>query len=196
MAAAANYGWANRQLLMHRAVESIQRSLGISATELKARLVYDIGHNIAKRETHTVQGRERELWVHRKGATRAFAPHRPEVPAAYRPVGHPVLIPGDMGTASYVLVGTEQAMNETFGSSCHGAGRRLSRKKAKVRARGRNIAAEMLDRGVHVMARGRHTLDEEMPEAYKDVDEVVEVVHRAGLARKVARMRPAGVVKG
>jgi len=155
-----------------------------------------VGHNIAKLETHVFEGKERQVWVHRKGATRSFGPGRPEVPAAYRSVGQPVLVPGDMGTASHVLVGTEQAMKESFGSSCHGAGRVLSRKKAIMRGKGRSIAGELEREGIFVMARGRHTLLEEMPEAYKDVDEVVEVVHQAGLARKVARMRPVGVVKG
>ncbi|HLA41363.1 MAG TPA: RtcB family protein [Candidatus Glassbacteria bacterium] len=196
MAAAANYGWANRQHLQHRAVESIQRKLKISPRELGARLVYDVAHNNAKLETHLVDGRERRLMVHRKGATRSFGPGRPEVPAAYRTVGQPVLVPGDMGSASYILAGTEKAMADSFGSSCHGAGRVLSRKKAIQQARGRSIARELEQAGVYVMSRGRDTLAEEMPEAYKDVDEVVEVVHRAGLARKVARMRPVGVVKG
>ncbi len=196
MAAAANYGWANRQLLMHRAVRSILRTLKMSSGTLKASPVYDVAHNIAKLETHQFQGRERRVWVHRKGATRSFGPGRPEVPGAYRSVGQPVLVPGDMGTASYVLAGTEQAMKESFGSSCHGAGRVLSRKKAIRQAKGRSIAEELRREGVFAMARGRHTLLEEMPEAYKDVNEVVEVVHQAGLARKVARMRPAGVVKG
>jgi len=196
MAAAANYGWANRQLLMHRAVNSVLHTLKMSPSTLKPRLVYDVAHNIAKLETHEYEGRQRRVWVHRKGATRAFGPGRPEVPAAYRSVGQPVLVPGDMGTASYVLVGTERAMKESFGSSCHGAGRVLSRKKAIKRGKGRSIAGELEREGIFVMARGRHTLLEEMPEAYKDVNEVSEVVHRAGLARKVARMRPAGVVKG
>lgn len=196
MAGAANYGWANRQLLMHRAVESVKHNLKISPSALKARLVYDVGHNNAKLETHEIEGKQYRLMVHRKGATRSFGPGRPEVPASYRKVGQPVLVPGDMGTASYVLVGTEKAMTESFGSSCHGAGRVLSRKKAIRQSQGRSIAGELEREGIFVMARGKHTLQEEMPEAYKNVDEVVEVVHQAGLARKVAKMRPAGVVKG
>jgi len=196
MAAAANYGWANRQLLMQRAVESVQRNLKISPSTLKARLVYDVGHNNAKLETHRIGGKQRRVMVHRKGATRSFGPGRQEVPSAYREVGQPVLVPGDMGTASYVLVGTEKAMGESFGSSCHGAGRVLSRKKAIRQSQGRSIATELERRGIYVVARGRHTLAEEMPEAYKNVDEVVEVVHQAGLARKVAKMKPLGVVKG
>ena len=196
MAAAANYGWANRQLLMHRAVESISHTLKMSPAQLKTRLLYDVGHNIAKLETHEVEGRKRTVWVHRKGATRAFGPGRPEVPARYRTVGQPVLVPGNMGSASYVLMGTEKAMNESFGSSCHGAGRALSRHKAIAKGKGRSIAGELEREGIFVMARGKHTLVEEMPEAYKDVDEVVEVVHQAGLAAKVAKMKPFGVVKG
>jgi len=196
MAAAANYGWANRQLLMQRAVESVKHNLRISPSSLKARLVYDVGHNNAKLETHEIEGKKYRVMVHRKGATRSFGPGMPEVPSAYRQVGQPVLVPGDMGTASYVLVGTEKAMTESFGSSCHGAGRMLSRKKAIRQGQGRSIAAELEREGIFVMARGKHTLQEEMPEAYKNVDEVVEVVHQAGLARKVAKMRPVGVVKG
>jgi tRNA-splicing ligase RtcB len=196
MAAAANYGWANRQLLMHRAVESISHTLKMSPAQLKTRLLYDVGHNIAKLETHEVEGKKRTVWVHRKGATRAFGPGRPEVPARYRTVGQPVLVPGSMGSASYVLVGTEKAMNESFGSSCHGAGRALSRHKAIAKGKGRSIAGELEREGIFVIARGKHTLVEEMPEAYKDVDEVVEVVHQAGLAAKVAKMKPFGVVKG
>ncbi|MCK5328889.1 MAG: RtcB family protein, partial [Candidatus Latescibacteria bacterium] len=134
--------------------------------------------------------------VHRKGATRAFPPGHPDVPEDYRAVGQPVLVPGDMGTASFVLVGTPRAMAETFGSTCHGAGRVMSRSKAKKQAKGRAIHRELEDQGIYVCARGKNSLAEEMPEAYKDVDEVVEAVHRAGLSRKVARIRPVGVVKG
>jgi tRNA-splicing ligase RtcB len=196
MACAANYGWANRQLLQHRALESVMHTLRISPNKLAARLVYDIAHNNAKLERHEVDGRERDLLVHRKGATRSFGPGRPEVPLAYRRVGQPVLVPGDMATGSYVLAGTARAMKESFGSSCHGAGRVLSRKAAIRQGGGRSIARELEAAGVQVLARGRHTLSEEMPEAYKNVDEVVDVVDRAGLARKVVRMRPLGVVKG
>lgn len=196
MAGAANYAWANRQYLMHRTVQSLLRNLGVSPSTLKARLVYDVGHNIAKRERHRIDGKEREVWVHRKGATRAFGPGRAEVPAPYRTTGQPVLVPGSMGTASWVLAGTEKSMSESFGSSCHGAGRLLSRKKAINQSRGRSIAREMAERGIHVMSQGKLTLQEEIPEAYKDVDEVVRVVHEAGLGRRVARMVPLGVVKG
>ncbi len=143
-----------------------------------------------------MEGRERRLLVHRKGATRAFGPGHPDLPPDYRRTGQPVLVPGDMGTASWVLVGTEGGMEESFGSTCHGAGRLLSRHAATRLSQGRNISRELELQGIHVMARGRRTLMEEIPEAYKDVDQVVEVVHRAGIARKVARMRPVAVVKG
>jgi tRNA-splicing ligase RtcB len=147
-------------------------------------------------ETHDVDGKKRDLVVRRKGATRAFPPGHPELPEAYRQTGQPVLIPGDMGRASFVLLGTEKAMRETWGSTCHGAGRTLSRHQAIKRARGRSIHREMEDKGIIVMSRGRSTLAEEMSEAYKDVSDVVDVVHRAGISRKVARLRPMGVVKG
>ncbi|MFP4309520.1 MAG: RtcB family protein [Desulfococcaceae bacterium] len=196
MACAANYAWANRQILLHRARETFQKSLGISPRDLGMRLVYDVCHNVAKRETHTVDGKKRTVCVHRKGATRSFPKGHPDVPADYRSVGQPVLAPGDMGTASYVLVGTETAMAETFGSTCHGAGRALSRKAAKKAAKGRALHRELEDRGVFVKWTGRSTMSEEMPDAYKDVSEVVEAVHGAGISRKVARLRPIGVVKG
>ncbi|MCK4275786.1 MAG: RtcB family protein, partial [Phycisphaerae bacterium] len=153
-------------------------------------------HNIAKIETHTVDGRQKQLCVHRKGATRAFGPGHNELPAAYRRWGQPVLIPGDMGTASYVLLGAEKAMVETFGSTCHGAGRVLSRQEAIRRAGGRQIDKELAAAGVIARARGRTGLAEEQPDAYKDVDAVVECVAAAGLSRKVARLRPMGVIKG
>jgi tRNA-splicing ligase RtcB len=196
MACAANYAWANRQVLMHLAEEILQRTLGMGPRDLGLRLVYDLCHNIAKKETHTIGGREQTLCVHRKGATRAFAPGHPALGPAYRQVGQPIIIPGDMGTASYVLVGTETAMTETFGSTCHGAGRVLSRKAAKKRSRGRQIHRELADQGITVRWTGRGTLAEEMPEAYKDIEAVVDVVHRAGISRKVARLRPLVVVKG
>ena len=158
------------------------------------RLVYDVCHNIAKQETHEVNGELRTVCVHRKGATRAFGPGHADVSADYRAVGQPILIPGDMGTASYVLKGTSKAMAETFGSTCHGAGRVLSRRAAKKKSKGRAIARELEDKGVLVRWTGRSTLAEEMPDAYKDVSQVVEVVHGAGISLKVARLRP--LVKG
>lgn len=196
MRAAANFAWANRQLLATQIRRTLERFLGASSESLGLAQVYDVAHNIAKIETHTVDGRDRKLCVHRKGATRAFGPGHPELPESLRPLGQPVLIPGDMGTASYVLLGTETAMQQTFGSTCHGAGRVLSRHAAIQKARGRRIDRELADVGVIARARGRTGLAEEQPDAYKDVDAVVECVVAAGLSRKVARLRPMGVIKG
>lgn len=196
MKCAANYAWANRQCLMWWGAETLARTLGVGRDHLGLSLVYDVAHNIVKRERHTVQGREVELAVHRKGATRAFPPGHRDVPAAYAGAGQPVIIPGDMGRYSYVLSGREGAMRETFGSSCHGAGRRLSRRAALRSARGRDLLKELEAKGTFVRCTGRDTLGEEMPEAYKDVADVVSVVEKAGLAGKVARLRPLAVVKG
>jgi tRNA-splicing ligase RtcB len=196
MACAANYAWVNRQLLTHWTRDILEKTLNLSPRELQMQLVYDVCHNIAKKEVHTIDGKQRKVCVHRKGATRAFPAGHPDVPKAYRDVGQPVLIPGDMGRYSYVLVGTDKAMEETFGSTCHGAGRLMSRSKAKKSCRGRSIAHEMEDRGIVVMAEGKATLAEEVPEAYKDVSDVVDVVHQAGISKKVAKLRPLGVVKG
>jgi tRNA-splicing ligase RtcB len=196
MSAAANFAWANRQVMTGLAVRALQRGLSLSEGDLGARVVYDVCHNVAKHEEHVVGGRSRRLLVHRKGATRAFAPGDPRVPAAYQEVGQPVLIPGDMGRYSYVLAGAAGAMADTFGSSCHGAGRVLSRHAAMRRARGRSIHRELADRGIEVISRGKKTLAEEMSEAYKDVARVVSVVERAGLSRLVARLEPLGVIKG
>jgi tRNA-splicing ligase RtcB (3'-phosphate/5'-hydroxy nucleic acid ligase) len=183
MRAAANFAFANRQVLAHAAHQVLGRVLGLGAEALGMRVVYDVAHNIAKEEEHEVGGRRRRLLVHRKGATRAFP-------------GQPVIVPGDMGRYSYLLLGTEQAMRETFGSTCHGAGRRLSRTAAVKAARGRRIDAELAARGIVARATGRDALAEEMPEAYKDVREVVDVVHRFGISTRVARLRPLGVIKG
>jgi len=196
MACAANYAWANRQLLMHWVREAFEKTLSISPKALDMRLLYDICHNIAKIETLPVDGKDRSLCVHRKGATRALPAGHPLVPVAYRDIGQPVLIPGDMGSGSYVLTGTTKALEETFGSSCHGAGRVMSRTQATKSSRGRSITKDMADKGVIVMASGRGTLAEEIPEAYKNLDWVVDVVHRAGIARKVARLRALGCIKG
>jgi tRNA-splicing ligase RtcB len=196
MRAAANYAWANRQCIMHWTREAFLRELGASPRELGLELIYDVAHNIAKIEEHTIDGQKKKLVVHRKGATRAFPPGHPELPAAYSELGQPVLIPGDMGRASYLLLGTQKAMDETFGSTCHGAGRIMSRHQAIRRAKGRAIWREMADKGVIVRSAGRETLAEEMSEAYKDIANVVDVVHKAGISRKVARLRPMGVVKG
>jgi tRNA-splicing ligase RtcB len=196
MACAANYAWANRQMLMHWTGEALEKALGMGPRELGMRLVYDVCHNIAKIEEHIVDGKKMTLCVHRKGATRAFPPGHPALPQKFRKTGQPVLIPGDMGTGSYVLVGTEKAMEKTFGSTCHGAGRVMSRAAAIKASKGRSIHREMEDRGVLVMSAAKGTLAEEIPEAYKDIDEVINVVHGAGLSRKVAKLRAVGCIKG
>lgn len=196
MKAAANYAWANRQCLMHWTREVFMSVFKASPAELGMTLIYDVAHNIAKIEEHIINGKKTKVVVHRKGSTRAFPPGHPELPAVYRNLGQPVLIPGDMGRASFVLIGTEKAMNETFGSTCHGAGRVMSRHQAIRQAKGRAIWREMEDRGIIVRAAGRETLAEEMSEAYKDISNVVDVVHNAGISLKVARLRPLGVIKG
>jgi tRNA-splicing ligase RtcB len=196
MACAANYAWANRQLLMHRARETLQETLGLGPRALGMRLLYDICHNIAKIETHDTGGIRRKLCVHRKGATRALPAGHPALSGRYASIGQPVLIPGDMGSGSYVLVGTDKALRETFGSTCHGAGRVMSRHQATKYCRGRSVARDMAARGVVVLAGGKGTLSEEIPEAYKNLDQVVDVVHGAGLSRKVARLRTLGCIKG
>ncbi len=196
MAAAANYAWANRQTLMALGQRAIARAMGCPPEHMGFRLLYDISHNIAKIETHDVDGERRKVCVHRKGATRALPPGDGRVPLRYRDVGQPVLIPGDMGTCSYLCVGADAGGDHPFYSSCHGAGRRLSRKAAVRAGRGRSIADELGRCGVTVAARNARTLAEEMPEAYKDVSEVVEVMSGAGLLVKVAKLRPLGVIKG
>jgi tRNA-splicing ligase RtcB len=196
MAAAANFAFNNRQVLTHLARENISQGLGLGPAALGLGLVYDVAHNVAKLERHQVEGRQRQLWVHRKGATRALGPGHAELPARYRDVGQPVLVPGDMGRASYVLRGTAQAEAETLASSAHGAGRRMSRAQAKREASGRNLDDELAARQVLVRAKSRATLAEEMPEAYKDVTAVVEVMHGSGVATLVARTRPLAVIKG
>jgi tRNA-splicing ligase RtcB len=196
MRAAANFAFANRQCLAHVSQEVLSRVLSVSPKALGMRLVYDVAHNIAKLEEHEVDGRRRRLLVHRKGATRAFPPGHPELAEAYREIGQPVLIPGDMGRYSYILVGTAASMRETFGSTCHGAGRVMSRTAAVKAARGRQIARELESKGILVRATGRGALEEEMSEAYKDVADVVRVVEGFGISRKVAKLRPIGVIKG
>jgi len=196
MKGAANYAWANRQCLMHWTREVFLRVFRLSPKELAMTVVFDVAHNIAKEELHTVNGKKMRLVVHRKGATRAFPKGHPELPDCYAGIGQPVIIPGDMGRVSFVLVGLPKAMEETFGSTCHGAGRLLSRAQAIKQAKGRSIKEEMAQKGIIVRAAGRETLAEEMPDAYKDVSNVVDVVHNAGIARKVVRLRPMGVIKG
>ncbi|MBW2037415.1 MAG: RtcB family protein [Deltaproteobacteria bacterium] len=196
MACAANFAFCNRQLISHWVRETFQEVLQTGPKDLGLDLVYDVCHNIAKIETHEVNGKRRRLCVHRKGATRAFPPHSPLIPQDYREIGQPVLIPGDMGRYSYVLVGTETALKETFGSTCHGAGRLLSRHQAKKAAKGRPIIRELQDQGIYVRGAGKGTIKEEISEAYKDVSDVVSVVHKAGIGKKVARLKPMGVIKG
>ncbi|MBU2573421.1 MAG: RtcB family protein [Elusimicrobia bacterium] len=196
MKAAANYAWANRQALTHWTRKAFSELFGRSERDLDMALIYDVAHNIAKLEEHTVNGVKKQVLVHRKGATRAFAPGHPDIPLQYREFGQPVIIPGDMGRYSYLLCGTRKAMNETFGSACHGAGRLMSRHEAIRRAGGRSITEELAKKGVIVRAAGRSTLAEEMPQAYKDVENVISVMTGAGIAGKVARFRPMGVIKG
>jgi tRNA-splicing ligase RtcB len=196
MGAAANFAWCNRQLLMWQARLAFEKVLQKSWRSLGMELVYDVAHNIAKFEEHEVNGRRKKVWVHRKGATRAFPPGHAEIPTQYAEIGQPVMIPGDMGRASWVLVGQPGSMAQSFGSACHGAGRVMSRTAAVKHAAGRHIDRELAASGVVARARSRRGLAEEQPAAYKDVDLVVEVVHQAGLAKKVARLRPIGVIKG
>jgi tRNA-splicing ligase RtcB len=196
MAAAANFAWCNRQVMTALAEKSFLEALNVSPRELQLRLVYDVCHNIAKLEKHNVGGKTEQVCVHRKGATRAFGPGQPEVPECYRDLGQPVLIPGDMGRGSYLLVGTTAAMEKTFGSTCHGAGRVMSRTQSKKVSRGRDLIKEMSDQGVSVMFHGRGTLAEEMPHAYKNVSDVVDVMEEAGISLKVAKFKPIGVIKG
>jgi tRNA-splicing ligase RtcB len=196
MACAANYAWANRQCITHWARESFIQVFGKSSSELGLDMIYDVAHNIAKMEDYEVEGKRLALCIHRKGATRAFPAGHPAVPSAYAEIGQPVLIPGDMGRYSYVLVGTEEAMAETFGSTCHGAGRVQSRSAAKRGLRGVDVARGLTEKGITVKAGSMAGLAEEASEAYKDVAQVVEVTHRAGISRKVAKARPLGVVKG
>ena len=196
MAAAANFAFCNREVIAHWVRQAFSQVFDRTPAELALRLVYDVCHNIAKLETHLVEGRRRRVCVHRKGATRAFAPGSAEIPAAYRAIGQPVLIPGDMGRYSYVLVGTQGAMEQSFGSTCHGAGRRMSRHQAKRQARGRRLVEEFEARGIYLRGAGRATIEEEIPEAYKDVAEVVDCVHAAGISKKVVQLKPLAVVKG
>ncbi len=196
MRGAANYAFASRQMMGHQVRRSFAELFGASERDLGMALVYDVAHNNAKAERCTVDGEERELWVHRKGATRAFPPEHPHIVEAYRELGQPVFIPGDMGRYSFVLLGTEGAFAETFGSTCHGAGRKKSRRQSKRDARGRDLERDFRERGIEVRASSMATVAEELPEAYKDVADVVDVVDRAGIGRKVVRLRPLGVLKG
>lgn len=196
MVGAANYAWANRQCLTHMTRLAFEQVLAPRFRNWHLRVVYDVAHNIAKIEEYVIDGKPTKVCVHRKGATRAFGPGHPSLPADYRAVGQPVLIPGDMGTASYVLVGTNKAMEDTFGSAAHGAGRRLSRAEAKRQVRGEKLREQLKAQGIEVRAGSLAGLAEEAPDAYKDVDAVVDIIHAAGIARKVARLRPLAVMKG
>ena len=196
MACAANFAFANRQMITHWVRETFERVFHKGARDLKLDLIYDVCHNIAKIESHTVNGKTKKVCVHRKGATRSFPPEHPDIPEEYRSIGQPVLIPGDMGRCSYVLVGTKKAMEETFGSTCHGAGRVMSRHQAIKAAKGRAVARELEDKGIIVKGASQGTIAEEIPEAYKDVTNVVNVVHHAGISLKVVKLVPMGVIKG
>ncbi|MFQ5770117.1 MAG: RtcB family protein [bacterium] len=196
MRCAVNYAFANRQVIAAWTRQAFEEALKLSPGDVSLRLVYEVAHNIAKIETHKVNGKDRQVCVHRKGATRAFAAGSKEIPDAYKSIGQPVLIPGDMGRYSYVLVGTQTAMENTFGSTCHGAGRAMSRHKAKKAAKGRAIVRELEDKGIYVKASSRRTVDEEISEAYKDVAVVVDACQLAGISKKVAQLRPLGCIKG
>ncbi len=196
MACAANFAFTNRQMITHWVRETFEQVFQKSPRDLKLDLIYDVCHNIAKIESHTVNGEKKKFCIHRKGATRAFPPNHPDIPRDYQSIGQPVLIPGDMGRCSYVLVGTERAMKETFGSTCHGAGRVMSRHQAIKAAKGRSIARELEDKGIIVRGASQGTILEEIPDAYKDVTDVVNVVHHAGISLKVAKLVPMGVMKG
>ncbi|MFQ3549718.1 MAG: RtcB family protein, partial [Armatimonadota bacterium] len=196
MASAANFAWANRQAIAHWVRESFETVLGAGAHKLGLSQVYDIAHNIAKIEEHIVDGKSRELCVHRKGATRAFGPGRKEVPIKYRDVGQPVIVPGDMGRYSFIMAGTQKAMEETWGSTCHGAGRVMSRHEAIKHRSGNQVREELEKKGIAVKSKGRDTLSEEASYAYKDVAEVVAICDGAGISKLVAKVRPLGVVKG
>jgi tRNA-splicing ligase RtcB len=196
MAAAANFAWNNRQTIMALAQKSFMHTLNISPSELGFRLVYDVCHNVAKIEEHQIDGKTKKVCVHRKGATRAFPPKSNKIPQAYQGTGQPVLVPGDMGRYSFVAVGTDQAMTDTFGSTCHGAGRVQSRHQALKAGKGKDLIGVLKKQGIIIRAKGYKTIAEEMPYAYKDVADVVEVMHKAGISRKVARLRPLGVIKG
>ncbi|MFW6305192.1 MAG: RtcB family protein [Candidatus Saliniplasma sp.] len=192
----ANYAWTNRQLILHWVRESFEQIFDESAEDLDMSLIYDVCHNVAKKEVHEVDGKDKDLIVHRKGATRSFEPGRKEVPQKYRDVGQPVIIPGDMGTASYVMMGTEHAMKRSWGSTCHGAGRVMSRTGARKKFRANLIKKQLSDNGIYVKAASDDVLEEESPGAYKDVNRVVEITHNAGLSKVVAKLVPLGVVKG
>lgn len=196
MSAAANYAWANRQMIVHWVRESFEEIFNKSAEDMEMNIIYDVAHNIAKKEIHEINGRKMEVFVHRKGATRAFGPGHKDIPEKYRPIGQPVIIPGTMGTSSYLLHGTQTAMEETFGSTAHGAGRKMSRASAKKEFKGEEIQKYLSSIGIEVKATSLPIIAEESPDAYKDVDEVIKTADTAGISKLVAKMKPLGVAKG
>jgi tRNA-splicing ligase RtcB len=196
MQCAANYAWVNRQVIMHLAMKSFLESLGLKKRDLDFYLIYDVCHNIAKIENHNIDGIEKKLLVHRKGATRAFSPNHISLPDKYKQIGQPVLVPGDMGTCSYITLGTSTAMKTAFGSSCHGAGRNLSRTKALEQSKGRNIVNELARSGILLKAKSNKTIAEEMPDAYKNISEIVDILAQENITIKVAKFKPVGVIKG
>ncbi|MCK4883305.1 MAG: RtcB family protein, partial [Candidatus Diapherotrites archaeon] len=196
MKCAVNYAFCNREIITHWVREVFEKVFERTAEDLEMNLLYDVAHNITKVEEHKIDGKNKKLQVHRKGATRAFAAGRKEIPQTYRKTGHPVIIPGDMGTASYILVGTETAMDETFGSTCHGAGRIMSRHAAKQKFKGFDVREKLAQKGQYVRAVSPAVLAEEAPEVYKDIDEVIKSVELAGLAKRVVKLKPIGVAKG
>lgn len=196
MQCAANYAWANRQVIMHLAKNCFLQSLGLNKQDLEFYLIYDICHNIAKFENHNIDGINKKVLVHRKGATRAFSPNHTSLPDKYKAIGQPVLVPGDMGTCSFITLGTSTAMDVSFGSSCHGAGRNLSRTKALEHSKGRNIIDELARSGILLKAKSNKTIAEEMPEAYKDISEIVNILDQENITTKVAKFKPVGVIKG
>ncbi len=197
MACAVNYALVNRHILAHLVRKVFERFFGKSSERLGMSLIYDVSHNIAKMEEHVIDGSVKDVCVHRKGATRAFPPGHKKIPGRYRNIGQPVIIPGDMGRYSYVLLGTEKAMVESFGSTCHGAGRMMSRTRAKKLINGNQLKRQLFEeKGIIVMAGSMSGLAEEAPMAYKDVSQVVDITHNAGISKKAARLRPLGVLKG
>ena len=196
MACAANFAFVNRQIIKDTAEKVFLKTLSISPNKLDFTLIYDICHNIGKFEEHDIEGKKQKVFVHRKGATRAFGPGHPLLPKMYQKMGQPVLIPGDMGRYSFLLKGTSKAMTDTFGSACHGAGREMSRSKALRHSKGRDLFKEIQDKGIALAVKKEKTLAEEMPDAYKDVSDVVDVMSNSGISNKILRLKPVGVMKG
>lgn len=196
MAAAANFAFVNRSVIVHQIRQAFSKVFGLSPDDLDMNVVYDVAHNIAKVEDHMVDGKPKRLLVHRKGSTRAFGPGHSMIPQAYQSIGQPVLVGGSMGTHSYVLAGTEKGMTDTFGSTCHGAGRALARNKTKKILKAEDVLQSLAAKGISIMVASPDNIQEEAPEAYKDVDEVVNICHDAGISSKVIKLRPIGVIKG